>query len=60
LRTRGAIEQAKGILIGQRGCTPDEAFALLVGLSQNTNTILHFVAQTLVEDTPSRIRRPSE
>ena len=51
LRTRGIIEQAKGILIAQRGCTPDEAFTLLVGLSQDTNTKLHVVAQTLVDDT---------
>ncbi|MEV6621522.1 ANTAR domain-containing protein [Amycolatopsis sp. NPDC051106] len=54
LRTRGVIEQAKGILIGQRGCTPDEAFALLVALSQDTNTKLHLVARTLVDDTLRR------
>ncbi|GHG50741.1 hypothetical protein GCM10017567_86930 [Amycolatopsis bullii] len=56
LRTRGVIEQAKGILIGQRGCTPDEAFALLVELSQTTNTKLHVVAQTFVDDTLHRAR----
>ncbi|MFB9688690.1 ANTAR domain-containing protein [Amycolatopsis plumensis] len=54
LRTRGVIEQAKGILIAQRGCTPDEAFMLLVGLSQDTNTKLHIVAQTLIDDTLRR------
>ncbi|MGW5701630.1 ANTAR domain-containing protein [Amycolatopsis japonica] len=51
MRTRGIIEQAKGILIGQRRCTPDDAFAILVDLSQNTNTKLHDVARALVEDT---------
>lgn len=51
LRTRGIIEQAKGILIGQRGCTPGDAFAILVGLSQSTNTKLHDVARALVQDT---------
>ncbi|SDZ35072.1 PAS fold-containing protein [Amycolatopsis xylanica] len=51
LRTRGVIEQAKGILIGQRRCQPDDAFAILVGLSQDTNTKLHDVAKALVADT---------
>ncbi|WP_199191764.1 ANTAR domain-containing protein [Amycolatopsis sp. CA-126428] len=54
LRTRGDIEQAKGILIGQRGCTPDDAFALLVELSQATNTKFHVVAQALVDETLRR------
>lgn len=55
--TRGVIEQAKGILIAQRGCTPDEAFALLSELSQDTNTKVHTVAQALVGDTIARARR---
>ncbi|MGW4057677.1 ANTAR domain-containing protein [Amycolatopsis sp. NPDC004747] len=49
LRTRGVIEQAKGVLIGQRGCGPDEAFAILVRLSQDTNTKLYDVAQALLD-----------
>ncbi|USX55154.1 ANTAR domain-containing protein [Lentzea sp. HUAS12] len=50
LHTRGIIEQAKGILIGQRGCGPGDAFAILVELSQHTNTKLHDVARALVRD----------
>ncbi|MGV9366598.1 ANTAR domain-containing protein [Amycolatopsis sp. NPDC003731] len=38
LRTRGVIEQPKGILMGQRGSSADEAFAILVRLSQPTDT----------------------
>ncbi|MEU5260686.1 ANTAR domain-containing protein [Amycolatopsis sp. NPDC021455] len=49
LRTRGVIEQAKGVLIGQRGCGPDEAFAILVRLSQETNTKLYDVARALLD-----------
>ncbi|MET9000728.1 ANTAR domain-containing protein [Amycolatopsis sp. NPDC004169] len=51
LRTRGVIEQAKGILIGQRGCSADEAFAILVGLSQHTNIKLRDIAQALIDCT---------
>lgn len=43
-----AIEQAKGVLMAQRGCSPDEAFALLRGISHDTNTKLHVVAETLL------------
>ncbi|GHG03914.1 MULTISPECIES: ANTAR domain-containing response regulator [Amycolatopsis] len=49
LRTRGVIEQAKGVLIGQRGCGPDEAFAILVKLSQDTNIKLYDVARALLD-----------
>lgn len=45
---RAVIEQAKGILIGERHCTPDEAFAILAKLSQDTNTKLRDVASALV------------
>ncbi|WP_290056837.1 ANTAR domain-containing protein [Amycolatopsis solani] len=53
LQTRGRIEQAKGILIGQRGCSADEAFQILVELSQHSNTKLHEVAQAFIDDTIS-------
>lgn len=60
VRTSGIIGQAKGILVAQRGCTPEEAFTLLVELSQYTNTKLHTVAQTLIDDTIERHRLSGE
>jgi GAF domain-containing protein len=49
LSTRGVIEQAKGILVAQQGCSADEAFDILVRGSQRTHTKLHDVADQLVE-----------
>lgn len=49
LESRAVIEQAKGVLIGQQGGTPEEAFGKLVELSQRTNRKLREVAQALVE-----------
>ena len=51
MQSRAVIEQAKGILMGQRRCAAQEAFDLLVRLSQDTNRKLRDVAQALVEDT---------
>jgi GAF domain-containing protein len=51
MQSRAVIEQAKGILMGQRRCSAQEAFDLLVRLSQDTNRKLRDVAQALVEDT---------
>jgi GAF domain-containing protein len=48
MQSRAVIEQAKGILIGQRRCTPAEAFDILVQLSQDTNRKLRDVAKALV------------
>lgn len=36
MATRAVIEQAKGILVSQRGCTVDEAFDILVRASRNS------------------------
>ena len=49
LSTRGVIEQAKGILVSQQGCSADEAFDILVRASQRTHVELHDVATGLVE-----------
>jgi GAF domain-containing protein len=48
MQSRAAIEQAKGILMAERRCTPDEAFEILVQLSQSTNRKLRDVAAALV------------
>jgi GAF domain-containing protein len=51
---RAVIEQAKGILIGGRGCTSEEAFVILRKLSQDTNRKLHDVAAALVAQAQKR------
>lgn len=48
METRGVIEQAKGMLMLHRQCDADEAFRLLVDLSQTSHRKLFEVAQTLV------------
>lgn len=50
---RAVIEQAKGVLMGQRRCTADEAFQLLVDLSQRSNRKLRDVAKALVDEAVS-------
>jgi GAF domain-containing protein len=46
--SRAVIEQAKGIVMGRRRCTAEEAFAVLTKISQDTNRKLRDVAATLV------------
>jgi hypothetical protein len=48
LETQPVIEQAKGILMGRHGLSADEAFDLLRHWSQDTNTKLYQVAQSVV------------
>ncbi|MEU3567830.1 ANTAR domain-containing protein [Kitasatospora sp. NPDC036755] len=48
MRTRGVIEQAKGMLAERLDCTPEEAFEHLVRLSQDTNRRLVDLAAGLV------------
>jgi AmiR/NasT family two-component response regulator len=50
---RAVIEQAKGIIIGERRCTPAEAFEILRALSNTTNRRLHAVAEALVAQATS-------
>ena len=49
LQTRPVIEQAKGLLIAEHGCSPDEAFSMLDQASQRANRRLRDVAQAMVE-----------
>jgi GAF domain-containing protein len=46
---RAEIEQAKGIIIAAQGCTPDEAFEVLVRQSQYENRKVRDIAVELVE-----------
>jgi len=48
MENRAVIEQAKGIIMGERRCGPDEAFQILSKLSQDTNRKLRDVAAALV------------
>jgi len=48
LATRGVIEQAKGMLMLQRHCDAEEAFEVLVRLSQKSGKKLVDVARTVV------------
>ncbi|HVT64544.1 MAG TPA: GAF and ANTAR domain-containing protein [Mycobacteriales bacterium] len=50
MASRADIEQAKGILMGQRHCSADEAFDLLVHLSQTTHRKLRYVARVVIAE----------
>jgi AmiR/NasT family two-component response regulator len=54
LDSQPVIEQAKGILIAQVGCTPDEAFAMLRAASQRTNVRVRDLAHEIVDRAASR------
>ena len=49
LRSRPVIDQAKGILIAERGCTPDEAFDMLCAASQRENRKVRDIAEAMVD-----------
>ncbi|UJW32821.1 ANTAR domain-containing protein [Saccharothrix sp. AJ9571] len=49
LRSRATIEQAMGVLVVAHRCTPQQAFRLLIRLSQQHNVKLHRVAGMLVQ-----------
>jgi AmiR/NasT family two-component response regulator len=49
LGTMPVIEQAKGIIMAQQRCGPEEAFEVLRRASQQANVKLHVLAAQLVE-----------
>ncbi len=49
LTSRSVIDQAMGIIMGQRRCTAEEAFAVLRAASQRRNIRLRDVARELVD-----------
>jgi GAF domain-containing protein len=53
ISSRATIEQAKGVLVAQQQCSPDDAFQLLVLGSQRLNRKLRDVAQTVVDGARS-------
>ena len=56
--SRATIEQAKGVLAAQTGCSPDEAFVLLRTASQRENVKLREVAERIVASV-ARVNAPS-
>jgi GAF domain-containing protein len=56
MENRAVIEQAKGIIMSERRCTADEAFAALTKISQDANRKLRDVAADLV----ARSSEPTE
>ncbi len=51
LESQAPIEQAKGIIIAQTRCTPEQAFEILRRASQRSNTKLRLLALDLVART---------
>lgn len=49
MASRAGIEQAKGILMGDRHCTPDQAFDVLRDTAARTHRKLRDVAQTILD-----------
>jgi GAF domain-containing protein len=48
MKSRAVIEQAKGIVMAQRGCNAEAAFDVLVQLSQASNRKLRDIAEVVV------------
>jgi len=49
MATRAVIEQAKGILVSQQGCSPEDAFDILVRASKTGNRKLREIAEALMK-----------
>jgi hypothetical protein len=60
LDTMPVIEQAKGVLMAQHRCGPEEAFDLLRRASQRANVKLSVLAAQIVEQIASPEPQPAE
>ncbi|GJF05462.1 MULTISPECIES: ANTAR domain-containing response regulator [Pseudonocardia] len=60
LRSRPVIEQAKGMLMQLKGCSEDDAFRLLITLSQAVNRKLRDVAVEIVGALPAGTPLPRD
>ena len=56
MQSRAVIEQAKGVLMAEQRCGPEEAFVLLRQASQRENVKLRDIAQRIVDGQASRKR----
>ena len=54
LENRGVIEQAKGLLMAQHRCSPEDAFAMLRSASQRENVKLQAIAERMVQSSTTR------
>jgi AmiR/NasT family two-component response regulator len=48
MESRAAIEQAKGVIMGQLRCDADAAFAVLISRSQRQNRKLRDIAAEVI------------
>jgi hypothetical protein len=48
LQTMPIIEQAKGVIVAQTGCAPEEAFTMLRTVSQRSNVPVRELADSIV------------
>jgi AmiR/NasT family two-component response regulator len=60
LTSRPIIDQAKGILIAERGCSPEEAFAMLSSASQRDNRKVRDIAKALVDGAQQTPQPPPD
>jgi AmiR/NasT family two-component response regulator len=60
LTTRPVIDQAKGILMAERGCTPEEAFAMLSNASQRDNRKVRDIARALVDSAQKEAQKEGD
>jgi AmiR/NasT family two-component response regulator len=51
MQSRAVIDQARGIIMGRNRCSADEAFTILVTMSQRRNIKLRTLAQNIVDQT---------
>ncbi|HYN97490.1 MAG TPA: GAF and ANTAR domain-containing protein [Pilimelia sp.] len=57
MASRAVIEQAKGVIMGERRCTAEEAFAILAKVSQDSNRKVREVAAALVDEAQRSAER---
>ncbi|WAU82732.1 ANTAR domain-containing protein [Streptomyces sp. Qhu-G9] len=60
MKNRPTIDMARGILMTACSCSPDDAWEMLVTVSQHSNTKLHQVAEALVAATARQEPLPAK
>jgi AmiR/NasT family two-component response regulator len=58
MRSRSVIDQALGVIMGQRRCTADEAFGILRTASQHRNVKLRDLCTELITNLTGRPPSP--
>jgi hypothetical protein len=59
MASRPVIDQAKGVIVGETGCHPEDAFRRLVAVSRSRNVKVRVVARSIIDQAqrPKWIRR---